>query len=69
MASAYVEESVVTDKLNFSVWIKTVKYIKKLWPIVIVLLLCMFFQAFYDSSFIPVAISVAFKERSKNESM
>ena len=55
MASAYVEESVVTDKLNFSVWIKTVKYIKKLWPIVIVLLLCMLFQAFYDSSFVPVA--------------
>ncbi len=55
MASAYIEENVVTDKLNFSVWIKTVKYIKKLWPIVIVLLFCMFFQAFYDSSFIPVA--------------
>ncbi len=55
MASAYIEESVISNKLNLSVWLKTVKYIKKLWPIIIVLLLCMLFQAFYDSSYTPTA--------------
>lgn len=52
---AFVEESVVSTKLNFSVWLKTVKYIKKVWPMVLILLVCMLFQAFYDSSFIPSA--------------
>ncbi len=55
MASAYVEESVVSNKLNFSIWFKTGKYVKRLWPVIIILLFCMLFQAFYDSSFIPVA--------------
>lgn len=57
MASAFVEESVVSNKISLSTWGKTFKYLKKLWPIVIVLLICMLFQAFYDSSFIPASNS------------
>ena len=65
MASAYVEEGNITSKLDFSVWVKAFKYIKKLWPIVIVLLICMLYQAFYDSSYTPsssAALISAFNE-------
>ena len=65
MASAYVEEGNITSKLDFSVWVKAFKYIKKLWPIVIVLLVCMLYQAFYDSSYTPsssAALISAFNE-------
>lgn len=55
MAAAFVEESVISTKLNFSIWKKTGKYIKKVWPMVILLLTCMLIQAFYDSSFVPSA--------------
>lgn len=55
MASAFVEESVVSNKISLSTWGKAFKYLKRLWPIVIVLLICMLFQAFYDSSFIPAS--------------
>lgn len=65
MASAYIEESVISTKLDFSVWFKAFKYIKKLWPIVLLLLLCMIYQAFYDSSYTPsssAALISAFNE-------
>jgi len=53
MATAFVEETVNTSKLNFGVWVKTFKYLKRLTPLVIVLILSMGFTAFYDSSFVP----------------
>lgn len=68
MASAFVEESVVSNKISLSTWGKTFKYLKKLWPIVIVLLICMLFQAFYDSSFIPASNSAIIAAFGTNES-
>ena len=63
--SAFVEESVVTNKLNFKVWIKTFKYLKSLLPIIILFVICLTYTSFYDSSYVPssnAALIAAFNE-------
>lgn len=48
-----------SKKLNLKIWAKIFKYAKKEWPLLLVILLCMLFTAFYDSSFLPLMNSTA----------
>lgn len=62
------EEINISNKLNLKIWGKTLKYIKKVWPFVVLVFACMIFQSFYDSSYIPTsnaALIAAFNENGK----
>lgn len=48
------EEEALPSKLNLAVWGKIGKYALKKWPMLLLILLCTVFTAYYDSSFVPM---------------
>jgi len=59
MKDSFVEEK-LPERVNMSVWVQILPYLKKYWLFLIFIVATIGFTAFYDSSFIPLLNRAAF---------
>ena len=59
MKDSFVEEK-LPERVNMSVWVQILPYLKKYWLFLIFIVAAIGFTAFYDSSFIPLLNRAAF---------
>ena len=59
MKDSFVEEK-LPERVNMSVWVQILPYLKKYWLFLIFIVATIAFTAFYDSSFIPLLNRAAF---------
>lgn len=60
------EEDNVADKLNLGVWKRILAYALQSWYLLVILIICMFFTSFHDSSFVPLMNRAAIQAIQNN---